>query len=337
VTLLYPWHHALWENIKVRRTTKRLPHALLLTGPAGLGKRVFAATVVQALACERPQEDGRGCDSCSGCRLQRAGSHPDHMALLPQEGKQAITIDQIRQAQMHLALKARQSGCKTVTIFPAEEMTLNAANSLLKVLEEPPGETLVILIASALSRLPLTLRSRCQRLAFLPPKPKEVQFWLQEHLSSASNLDFTTLLALTGGAPLRALKYVEQDLLTERRRFIKDLFLLAEGKGEALDVAQSWFKKDLGEPLYWVSMLVGDMIRLKSGISDQYLLNRDVADLLQAFTQRVAIKTLFALLEKVNRDLWLWQGPTRVNSQLLLEGLLIYWALCFNEVNHECR
>jgi DNA polymerase III subunit delta' len=333
--VLYPWHRAPWENIQTQRVAKRLPHALLLTGPAGLGKRTFAATVVQALACERPHEEGYGCGTCSGCRLQRAGSHPDNVIVLPAEGKQAITIEQIRQAQRHLALKAKQSNCKTVTLFPAEAMTLNAANSLLKVLEEPPGETLIILIASVLSRLPLTLRSRCQRLVFLPPKPNEVQSWLREQVPAARELDFTTLLPLTGRTPLRALKYVEQDLLAERKRFIKDLLLLAEGKAEALDVAQNWFKKDLGEVLFWLSLLLGDLIRLKEGIAASFLLNRDVADLLQPFPQGVAIKALFALLEKVNQNHWLWQGPTRVNPQLLLEGLLIQWVLCFSEANQS--
>src|SRR5699024_7205159 len=126
---LYPWHWFHWNALMASRVAKRMPHALLLDGPAGIGKRIFASKLVQTLSCKRPQGDGQGCGSCSGCCLHQAGSHPDNMTLFPREGKQTILVDQIRQIRDHLALKARQSHFKTVIIFPAEGMTLNAANS----------------------------------------------------------------------------------------------------------------------------------------------------------------------------------------------------------------
>lgn len=310
-----------------------MPHALLLVGPTGIGKRRFAATLVQALSCARPQEDGRGCDSCTGCRLQRVGSHPDHRVLLPLEGKQAISVDQIRQLQAHLALKARQSRFKTVTIFPAEAMTLNAANSLLKVLEEPPGETLILLITSLPAKLPITVRSRCQRLELAVPKPQEAQAWLKEQCSCASE-DLILLLALTEGAPLRAIEYAERGLMARRQSFIEEIFLLASGAAEPLAIAQSWPQEDVGESLYWIATLAGDMIRLKSGVSGQYLINRDRIDTLQLLAQNTPFHGLFALWNRVNSDWWLWKGQKHVNSQLLLEGLLIDWSLCFHEAHY---
>ncbi|WP_240761481.1 DNA polymerase III subunit delta' [Nitrosococcus wardiae] len=318
------------------RVAKRMPHALLLAGPEGVGKRDFAANLVQTLSCEHPQEGGQGCGFCAGCRLQRAGSHPDNMILLPKEGKQTISVDQIRQVQTHLALKARQSGAKTVTILPAEEMTLSAANSLLKVLEEPPGETVLILITAMLSRLPITIRSRCQRLWFSPPHLEEAQLWLQQRLPPSTKMNSTALLTLTGGAPLRALEYIQQDFLSLREHFIKNLFFLAQGKADPLEITQNYLKNDLGEPLYWMSTLVGDMVRLKGGVSEQFLINRDIADSLQLLAERTDVKMLFRFLEKVDRDLWLWKGQISVNPQLLLEGLLIQWSWYFSEVNYEC-
>ncbi len=311
-----------------------MPHALLLVGPTGIGKRSFAATLVQAFSCAQPQPDGRGCDSCTGCRLQRAGTHPDHMDLLPMEGKQTISIEQIRQIQAHLVLKARQSRFKTVTIFPAEAMTLNAANSLLKVLEEPPGETLVLLITSLPAKLPITVRSRCQRLWLRSPKPHEAQAWVGEQLPSAIEMDLAILLALVKGAPLRALQYAEQGLVARRKSFIEALFFLARGAAEPLAIAQSWFQNDLEELLYWVSTLVGDMIRLKSGVPAQCLINRDKIETLQSLAQNTPFNGLFALWNKVNSDWWLWKGQKGVNSQLLLEGLLIHWSLCFYEAHY---
>lgn len=316
------------------RAAKRMPHALLLDGPAGIGKRIFASKLVQTLSCKRPQEDGQGCGSCPGCCLHQAESHPDNMTLFPREGKQTILVDQIRRIRDRLALKARQSHFKTVIISPAEGMTLNAANSLLKVLEEPPGETIIILISSMFSRLPVTLRSRCQRLRFAPPPQQEARMWLQQHLLStqAQNRDLMTLLALAGGVPPRALEYAEQGALSRRDNFINDLYLLAEKKAAPLNIVQNCLKNELAELLYWMSTLVGDMIRLKSGISVQFLINCDIASPLQLLARKTQFKRLFALQKEIERDLWLLKGQMGINSQLLLEKLLIDWSLCFNEV-----
>lgn len=315
------------------RAAKRMPHALLLDGPTGIGKRIFASKLVQTLSCKRPQGDGQGCGSCPGCCLHQAGSHPDNIALLPREGKQTILVDQIRQIRDRLALKARQSHFKTVIIFPAEGMTLNAANSLLKVLEEPPGETVIILISSVFSRLPVTLRSRCQRLRFVPPPQQEARMWLQQHLSpQGQDQDLMVLLALAGGVPPRALEYAEQGALSRRDSFINDLYLLAEKKTTPLNIVQNCLKNELAELLYWMATLVGDMIRLKSGISVQFLINCDVASPLQLLARKTQFKILFALQKKIEHDLWLLKGQMGINSQLLLEKLLIDWSLCFNEV-----
>jgi DNA polymerase-3 subunit delta' len=333
---LYPWHQFHWNTLMAARAARRMPHALLLVGPVGMGKRAFASKLSQALSCEQPQENGHNCGSCSGCYLQQAGSHPDHITLLPEEGKQAISVEQVRQIHDRLALKAKKSRFKTVIIFPTEGMTLNAANSLLKVLEEPPGETVIILISSAFSQLPITIRSRCQRLWFTPPQRQEAQIWLQRHLSPPpQDLDLMNLLALVGGAPLRALEYIERGFLSRRKLFIKNLFFLVQEKSDPLDIVQNCLKDELGEPLYWMSTLIGDMIRLKSGVSVQFLINFDVADSLQLFAQKTQFKMLFALLEKIERDLWLLKGQIGINPQLLLEKLLIDWLLCFNEAHCE--
>lgn len=332
---LYPWHRFHWNTLMAARVAKRMPHALLLVGPVGMGKRAFASKLIQALSCEQPQGDGQGCGSCSGCYLQQVGNHPDHITLLPREGKQVISVEQVRQIHDRLALKAKRSRFKTVIIFPIEGMTLNAANSLLKVLEEPSGETVIILISSAFSQVPITIRSRCQRLWFTPPQRQEAQIWLQQHLLPPQDLDLMSLLTLVGGAPLRALEYVEQGFLSRRKLLIKDLFFLAKEKTDPLDIVQNCLKDELGEPLYWMSTLIGDMIRIKNGVSVQLLINCDIADLLQLFARRTQVSVLFAFLEKIERDLWLLKKQISINPQLLLEKLLIDWFLYFNEAHCE--
>ncbi|EDZ67167.1 DNA polymerase III, delta subunit, C terminal domain family [Nitrosococcus oceani AFC27] len=314
---------------------KRMPHAILLMGPEGMGKRSFASNLIQALSCEYPQKGGHGCGSCAGCRLQLAGSHPDNLTLFPREGKQTISVNQIRQLHSHLALKARQSLFKTVIIYPAEEMTLSAANSLLKILEEPPGRTVLLLITSASLRLPITIRSRCQQLFFTISKSQEVKMWLQQRLPPSMNLDAVTLLRLSGGGPLRALEYVEQNFLFYRKEFINNLFSLTQGKLDLFEMVRSCLKDNLGEPLYWISTLVEDTIRLRSGVSKRFLVNHDVANSLQLLARRASFEMLFALLKKASCNREIWKGQININPQLLLEEILIQWLICFSKVNHE--
>lgn len=313
------------------RAQNRMPHALLLAGPAGTGKRIFAVNLIQALSCTQPQQDGRGCGICTDCRLYRVGSHPDHSVLLPEEGKQSISIDQIRQIQLHLALKAQRSRFKTVTIFPAEAMTLNAADSLLKMLEEPPGETIILLVTSIPARLPITVRSRCQRLGLVLPQPQEAESWIKERLSAEVKMEPETLLALAGGAPFRALDYAEQPLNARRTFFIEAVFSLAQGTAEPLGIAQNWLRNGLEEPLYWMSTLVGDIIRLKCGVPTRYLVNRDRVESLRLLVQKISFEALFALLGKINSEWWLQKRQANINPQLSLEGLFIQWFLYFYE------
>ncbi|BAW80409.1 DNA polymerase III subunit delta' [Candidatus Nitrosoglobus terrae] len=310
---------------------RRMPHALLLAGPAGMGKCIFASKLIQALTCEQPQNDGQGCNFCSGCYLQQVGSHPDHIKISPQEGRQGISVDHIRQIHHQLTLSAKKSRFKTAIIYPAEIMTLSAANSLLKVLEEPPGDSVIILITNICSQLPATIRSRCQQLWFIPPPLEEAKIWLQQHVPSTQNLDLISLLRLVGGAPLRALKYIDQSLLSFREQLINDLFFLSKEKITFLDIAQNWLKEDLEEPLYWVLTFAEDMIRIKNKVSTQWLINPDIAHLLQFFSEKIQIDILFSFLKRIEHDLWLWKSQSSVNSQLLLEKLLIDWFLYFNE------
>ena len=157
---MLPWLEDPWNRFAGGLEQDRLPHAVLLTGPEGIGKGQLAMAMVEGLLClERAPE---ACGECRSCRLLAGGAHPDRFTVTFPEGKRQITVEQIRGLLDRLALTTTISPRKVALIHPAEGMNVNAANALLKNLEEPPGETVLILLSHDPSRLPVTVRSRSQ-------------------------------------------------------------------------------------------------------------------------------------------------------------------------------
>ncbi|NUO71291.1 MAG: DNA polymerase III subunit delta', partial [Frateuria sp.] len=176
------WHEALWQRLQARLARRALPHALLLCGPAGLGKRAFLQRFVRGLLCGRPR-DGDACGQCRSCLLLDAGTHPDFVTVsygLRKDGVQRkeIVVEQIRELSARLAMASQFGGWQVVAIDPADAMNANAANALLKTLEEPSPQTLLLLAADAPWRLPQTIRSRCQRIEFQLPPRADALAWL---------------------------------------------------------------------------------------------------------------------------------------------------------------
>jgi DNA polymerase-3 subunit delta' len=238
-------HTKNWRRLQEWRA--RLPHALLLSGERGLGKLDLAFAFAASLLCETPREEGASCGECLACRWFSQGNHPDFRLLQPAalqteeaedrksarggnagdgegkgekekstRGKQQITIDQVRELDEFLCVGAHRQKSRVILIHPAERLNREAANALLKMLEEPPHEVLFLLVSSEPMRLVPTLRSRCQNLRLsLPPAAEGETF-----LTAAGLRDAATWLALAGGAPLLALQLAEktadwQPLLTE--------------------------------------------------------------------------------------------------------------------------
>lgn len=224
---LYPWQGDAWKLLSSRPDS--LSHAMLLTGPPGIGKRRFAEYLAQYLLCERHDKQSAPCGKCEGCRWYLSGNHPDFRLLSPEDQPETdteqtrvkrkmplIKVEAIRELADFVNLTAHRRGAKVILLDPAEAMNSSAANAFLKMLEEPPAGVTFILVSHHWRRLLPTVRSRCRLFPLPIPDPRVASQWLQ----AQGVVNPALHLAHTGGAPLAALDDAHADWLPVRSRFL---------------------------------------------------------------------------------------------------------------------
>lgn len=308
----YPWHAKTW--VALARDPGRLPHALLLHGLAGLGKRAFARRLAEWLLCFAPDAEG-ACGRCSSCQRSAAGAHPDLLWVTPPEDSRVIGIDQVRGLRDFVALRPHTATRKVVVLEPADAMNISSANALLKVLEEPPESSSLLLVAPALARLPATIRSRCALVPFRPPVANEALGWLRQQ---GVDEDAQALLEMAGGAPLRALAFARSARLEDRRQLLDDVQRLQAGAEDPQRCAARW--KNLGAEycLEWFQRHVAQAIqaqalKMKAGAPS---------------TENVSqMRDLFRYFDVLSETRAIADGP--LDQTLLLEDILIRWSRLF--------
>lgn len=252
-----PWQEAPWRRLMERKAAGRFPHALLIGGPAGIGKGVFVAALAGALLCEETQ--GAACGHCPGCQQFAGGAHPDYSLWGPEEDALALKIHQIREMNRTIFLTRSRGPYKVCVVNPADAMTPAAADSLLKTLEEPPPLTVLLLVSGHGGQLPATIRSRCQMVRLPPCYGEPAIGWLR-----AQGIDegaAASLLGITGGTPLRALALAGEGALEEGGRVAAEIRDLARGVADPVTVAQRWCKAGLEVVLPWLQGSIQDAIR----------------------------------------------------------------------------
>lgn len=200
-----PWQEGIHQRLCRADRAGKLPHALLLSGASGLGKVQLATAFATGLMCNETSPDA--CGHCESCSLMKAGSHGDFRWLAPEEGKRAIGIDAVRSAVGFVQKTAAYGTRKVLLIEPAEAMTAQAANALLKTLEEPQGSSVILLVSSQAGALIATVRSRCQSVVVPPPGPDQALEWLMAQANCAPELA-AQALTLANGRPVAALSLV---------------------------------------------------------------------------------------------------------------------------------
>jgi DNA polymerase III subunit delta' len=195
----------------------RLPHAFLFKGPEGVGKQLFARGLAAAMNCRAEGRIG-ACGACVSCRKFRSGNHPDFMVISPEKG--AIKIEQVRQMCQALSYPPYESDTRVVLLEDVHTMRAEAANSLLKTLEEPPADNLLILTADSSREILPTIASRCQVVPFHALSMQDTARIL-EGLPGHPDPDASRLLArLSEGSPGRAKMFLKTEMVETLKKVI---------------------------------------------------------------------------------------------------------------------
>jgi len=318
--MIFSWQTNQWQTLWQSYQQQRLPHALLLVGMSGIGKKQFAIAFAKTMLCRKPNIDGQPCGQCHPCHLTRANTHPDLVMVEPEEAGQLIKIDQIRHVIQLANETPQQGGYKVIIISPANAMNKASANALLKTLEEPAPNTLLILTTDQSVRLPATVMSRCQKILFQKPTRDVALQWLISQDISSPDL----LLDLAEGAPLKAKEFLDNNIATLRNDFYQGLVALSKNQADPLQLAAQWYEEDTRLLLTLLLNWLRDLLRVKLVNADVELINTDY----RAFfsTVKLSNKNLLKLIDKVQQTYARIINSLNLNKQLLLEELLIRWV-----------
>ncbi len=319
----------------------RLPHALLLSGPAGIGKRVLAEYFAQSLLCENLAASGEPCDQCAACHWFADGNHPDYRAVLPEalqpesappgdattdasneafgtKSKTApskvIKIGQVRALDGFFNIGTHRAGRRVVVVYPADSLNVDAGNALLKTLEEPPANTLFLLVTSRINDVLPTIRSRCAKLPLGRPAPARTLAWL----AAAGVRDPESALAEAGGAPLAA-------AIADPDADFRETLLGALAGERAIDpiaLAEKCEKAGATNLCVWLARWTSDLVLCESGLDVRYHPSQERA--LKAAAKRMHAAALHAYYRRLMRMRRVSEHP--LNARLFAEELLIDYA-----------
>lgn len=305
-------------TIQRAKDADRLSHAYLLSGPAGIGKRAFGRALVQGL------DDN---DFTIHADSLTWPERPDFYHVTPLPDKATVSVDQVRQLSEIMAKTSHGGGRKIAVIEPLEGLTLNAANALLKTLEEPPGQSCLILIADALARVPATVLSRCVHVKLRAPSRTVASDWLREAVADGNQ---ELALWLTRGAPLAALGALRDGRTDAAERCLDDMQSLLAGHTDPVTLASKW--KDMGfrQIAGLLYSLAAELILEHRGLA------RPAAHFWPIAENVVTSVDLHNLFCYQDRLMSIKAQPAgSFNEQLVLENLLLAWPQRFRRSTVE--
>ena len=310
-TPLPTWFKAPCAEVNAAIAADRLAHGLLIHEDPGAGGMELAHWIAQRVNCREPSR--APCGECQDCRWVAADQHPDVTRLSPEEDSQYIKIEPVRELIADLTLTAHGRGYKVAIFSPADTLYPNAANSLLKTLEEPPKRTLLLLVTSQPSRLLPTLRSRCSRLRLVGPTREVAANYLEAARGAGP---WREALATTGDGPFALMEADPAALAQLRNDTISTLQDIGSGNLQPPAVADRWAKDALSIRLSCLESWVTDRILESAAI-------RDVTHLSQAALPP-KICRLFEFSDAI-RDMRKL-AHTSINKTMAVEALLWRWA-----------
>lgn len=346
IKTIFDWQKPAW--LQLQQLSSRLPHAILFYGPQGIGKTAFAELFAQSLFCESLRDDRYPCGQCPSCGWFLQSNHPDYRCVRPEvlddnegvEGEEAndtadvkktaksakapskeIKIDQIRALADFMNISTHRHGKRVITLYPAEALNTAAANALLKMLEEPPPETVFLLVSNSVDRLLPTILSRCRKFAMTMPSQDESMLWL----TAQGVKDADVWLAEQGGAPLAA----QALALADSREMIDALLshLAAPGIDGALKAAERLQKTPIIDLVTWLQRWLYDLFSVKlSGTIRYYPRYRKEITILAS---RAESQALMNMLKAANERRAIAGHP--LSAKLFIEDMLLDYSTLFSQ------
>jgi DNA polymerase-3 subunit delta' len=289
-------HDRIIEVLRRSLRTGKTAHSYLFEGIPGCGRKKTALALTQALFCAAFQDDA--CGVCPSCRKTDGGNHPDIHLIAPLPDKRDISIDQLREMQHILSLRPYEAQRKVCIIDPAERMSIGAANSLLKTLEEPPGNALIILLTENVGMLLSTVRSRCQVIRFAPLSPEHVLVLLERN---GMTPEAAALVApMSGGSLQKALELDNEALCARRETALTRVQSLNIHKIATVFDAAEELSGNRDATLELLDMLLSffrDAVHLGAGNSE--IVNRTVRPAIESIAARRSLPRNLELLEQI--------------------------------------
>ena len=314
-------HDRIIEVLQRSLRGGKTAHSYLFEGIRGCGRKKTALALIQALFCTTLPDDA--CGVCPSCRKIVGGNHPDIHFIAPLPDKRDISIEQLREMQHILSLRPYEAPRKVCIIDPAERMSVSAANSLLKTLEEPPGNALIILLTENAGMLLSTVRSRCQLIRFAPLSPEHVSTLLER---SGMSAETATLVApMSGGSLQKALELDNEALTSRREAVLSKVSQLAINRIATVFDAAEELSGNRDATLELLDMLLSffrDVVHLGAGSGD--IVNRQDKSAIEAIASRRSLPRNLELLEQIyetRRDV-----QRNANPKLALDYLFIRLA-----------
>ncbi len=321
--MIYPWQSEYWHQAIRNLNDNRLAHAILLSGPAAIGKLEFCLSFIQRLNCTNPSLDDYACGECKDCHLFKARTHPDIRLINVDEETEKnkveqIKVDDIRDINQFITLSRQQGSYKIVCINYAETMNVNAANALLKTLEEPPQNSILFLISHRADALLPTIKSRCQTWKFKLPDEAESLHWLGQQ----KVLDnWQSLLRVAGNRPLLAQELQESGLGENRADYYRELGKFLQGKIKITKISAKLQDEQLERLVVWQQAWCADLVRCHYENQPITLENPDIRRSLHSLVGLVDLHSLFRFMDKLIELRRFSNAP--LNKRLFIEDMLI--------------
>lgn len=340
LSTLLPWQQPQFKRMQMLWSNDRLAHGWLLSGKPGIGKLAFARHVGRFLLCRHSSDSGP-CGQCQDCHLYTMRTHPDALLVLPEalervlfpddapKGKdkpsRQLKIEQIRDAIDFAQGTAQRGGAKVIIINPAESMNSNAANALLKILEEPPPRTFLLLVSEQPGLLLATLRSRCQQLPFLAPPAPQALTWLRSQAACPPDIEF--YLQLAQGAPLHALQLAADNASGGFRQLWQTIVSVGSGTTTAVQAAKSCEGLGIVNAIDYQLLGLGSLLASNQGGTPLTLTALEPLQALCPPNGGIAmIRRLHGLHQSLMQARRIALATNNANGQLMLETLFAQWS-----------